>query len=101
MTNREIKEDLKNIQCYYGMLELFSEASKIVPPKTVKEKLKKYNEAISCAPVKYYALYCALYIEHKTQKCVAAEWGYSEVHIRHLNAQLVEYFKEYFSKNGN
>lgn len=100
MTIEQIREDLKEIQRYYKMKELVGEKAVLLPNVALVEKTKRYNKAISFAPMTYYTLYIALYINNETQKIVAKKWGVDESYICKLNKRLCEYLLEFFKTHN-
>ena len=67
----------------------------------VVRTVQKYNCAIRQAPLRLCDIYTSLYIQGKTQECVALELGYSEQHIRRLIGELVEYLRKNFIQGGD
>lgn len=77
MTEKQIRQDLKDIQYYYANKEIFEIATKEIGTNYVYDLSKKYNEVIRKAPPKLYDLYVRLYILNKTQDIIAFETNYS------------------------
>ncbi len=98
MTKREIRADLTDIRYYYTHKPMFDRAEDTGFKNTVVKKAEKYRAYMSRASPKLYALFCALYIEGKTQRAAAQEWGVTEGHIKNVNRQLHQYLLEEIAK---
>lgn len=96
MTFKEIREDLKEIRYYYSMQNLFMFGAKITPPQYVLKKVEKYNNAISLAPARLYALYVGLYLHNNTQATLAEDWGFSSEYVKQLNNRLCDFLNKQF-----
>lgn len=101
MTLETIRQDLKEIRYYFGMIDLFNTGSKLIPPKEIVEKVNKYNSAVSHAPARLYALYVGLYVNNNTQAVLADDWGFSTEHIKRLNNKLCYFLRDFFEKQNH
>ena len=101
MTIKEIREDLREIRYYYGMEDLFKSGSKLVPPQAIIDKVAKYNNAMTMASARLYALYIALYVNNNTQASLAEDWGYTVEYIKQLNNKLCEFLKKNFETQNS
>ena len=57
MTKQAIRSDLHEIRYYYAHREMFEKAGVTVIQSNVLEKLERYAQAISHAPIRLYMLY--------------------------------------------
>lgn len=101
ITAEEVKHDLREIRYYYSRHNVFEEAEKSLGILPVVRTVQKYNCAIRQAPLRLCDIYTSLYIQGKTQECVALELGYSEQHIRRLIGELIEYLRKNFIQGGD
>ena len=85
----KIRKDLKEIRYYYSRKELFDESTRCVATNGVLEKVRRYNEAIQCAPPRLYDMYICLYVKNYTQEGLSIELNYTPEYIQMLNKQLL------------
>lgn len=100
VTEKEIKNDLKDIKFYYENYEVFCNATDLVGANKVVRTAEKYNEAMTYAPPRLYKLYLYLYCRRSSLKSVAYDLNYSVIYIEKLNKQLLNYLYQYFTTNG-
>lgn len=100
ITEKEIKNDLKDIKFYYENYEVFCNATDLVGANKVVKTAEKYNEAMTYAPPRLYKLYLYLYCRRSSLKSVAYDLNYSVIYIEKLNKQLLNYLYKYFTTNG-
>lgn len=93
MTLNKIRYDLKQIRYIHSMTVTKTPGKRVIVSKTMESLLKKYAEAMEKAPVRLYTLFNGLYVECKTQKELALEWGCSEGYIKLLSKQLCQYLQ--------
>lgn len=92
MSNEQVKNELREVRYYFSRKENMDALSINAGECMSKVLAKKYVNVIRQAPARLYDLFGCLYIQGKTQEAVAAELGYSEVHIRRLIGELITYF---------
>ena len=93
ITEKQIRDDLKEIRYYYSRLKEFEQGSHYVKPLAVMEKVERYNGVMQNACAQLYVVYVSLYIQNNTQTALAEEWGYARHYIRDLNDRLVDYLR--------
>ena len=93
----EIRKDLKDIRYYYSRQKLFDEGFRATGHNEIMEKVQKYNDAISSAPLKLYDVYYSLYVKNHTQESFSDELGYTPEYIQMLNKKLLKFFQAKFS----
>ena len=95
-TIQSVKDDLKDIQCFFAHQEVF-ESSRVRISEQLQEKVRKYSSAVTIASPRLYVIYTELYVNGKTQKALATDWGCTRNFICKLNSRLCEYFVTYFN----
>lgn len=91
ITKGRIREDLKEIRCYYSLIAEFEKCAKTVKPVEVLKTVERYNEVMQNAPARLYILYVSLYIQNNTQTALAEEWGFSREYVKDTHNRLVDY----------
>ncbi len=94
MMLKEIRTDLTEIRYYYAHKKVFDEAICITGSNIIMDKVQRYNEAVSQAPLRQYEIYVGLYINNNTQEWLAEELGYTPEYIQMLNKQLLLYLQK-------
>lgn len=90
----KIRADLKEIRYYYSRKEIFDEAFKQVGINSVREKARKYNEAMQTASPQLYDVYFNLYVKNYTQEALANILNYTPEYIRLLNKKLLQFLQK-------
>ncbi len=97
MTLKQIREDLQEIRYYYSHKEMFDSAISVTGGNAILEKVKRYNEASTKAPLRLYEIYIELHVSDKTQEGFADEKNYSAGYIQQLNKELLLFFQKVLS----
>ena len=98
MTLNEIRADLQEIRYYYSHKEMFDSAISITGGNAILEKVKRYNEAATKAPLRLYEIYIELHVNDKTQEGFADERNYSAGYIQQLNKELLRFLQKALSE---
>ncbi len=98
LTLNEIRADLQEIRYYYSHKEMFDNAISITGGNAILEKVKRYNEAVTQAPLRLYEIYIELHVNDKTQEGLADEKNYSAGYIQQLNKELLQFFQKALSE---
>ncbi len=101
VTVETIRVDLDEIRYYYGNQQELDIAANSIGECSASVKAKRYNRAITHAPVVLYKLYMALYVNGLTQLDYALEIDRAAVSVYRSNRKLYEFFVSYFNKNEN
>lgn len=103
MTTKQLRQDLKEVKHYYTNRELIDSAykGKVNPIfEQAREKVRRYDGAISLAPIRLQAVYVSLYQSNKTQEALAAELNYSPRYVAYLTDLIVKHLQKELSKEG-
>lgn len=100
MDIKTVKADLEEIKYYYENQQELDIAAKCIGECAIATKLKRYNDAITHAPIKLYRLYMALYVNGSTQLEYALELDRCVDRVYKTNKKLCQYFADYFSEVG-
>ena len=95
-TIQSVKDDLKDIQCFYAHQETF-ENPRVRISEQLQKKVCKYNNAVSLAAPRLCLVFTELYVKCKTQKELATYWKVTKNYICKLNSRLCEYLVNYFN----
>ena len=98
MTQKQIREDLKEIRYYYGRKEELDKAILTVENEVV-QKAERYNQCVRKAAPRLFELYVELYIHCHTQAELASIWGFCKGYIQSLHQKLCAFFQSAFAKN--
>lgn len=98
LTLKEIRADLQEIRYYFSHKEMFDSAISITGGNAISEKVKRYNEAVTKAPLRLYEIYIELHLNDKTQEGFADERNYSAGYIQQLNKELLRFFQKTLSE---
>lgn len=98
VTTETVKTDLEEIKYYYENQKELEIAARSIGECGVASKVKRYNEAITHAPVKLYRLYTALYINGISQFEYALNIDRSKNRVYIANRELRRYFADYFNR---
>lgn len=89
MTANELKDDLKRIRDYVGILGETRFRKQIANP--LAQRTKEYEAILATGPPLYLKLFKALYIEGKEQKALIEEWGIPRSTVSRKHNQMIEY----------
>lgn len=92
MLSEQVKTELREVKYYFSRKANMDAISINAGESSAKALADKYVNAIRQAPARLYDLFGCLYIQNKTQEAVAMELCYSDVHIRRLIKDLINYF---------
>ncbi len=93
MSEKEIRNDLREIRYFYSRKELFEKSAAAVGTHAIFEKTDRYNTAILQAPPRLYDIYVSIYWLNNSQESLANKLGYTVEYISMLHTQLVHFFK--------
>lgn len=94
MTVKQIRDELKEVRYYYARKDVFDKALQEIDNTSIVQLVKKYNEAVCCAPPKLFDIYVSLYVNHLTQEALSKELDYSPDYVHKLNDKLIKYLQE-------
>lgn len=100
MTLQEIRKDLRAIRYYYAKQKEFEKAAETVGASKVIETVKRYNQAVTNAPPRFYEVYVELYVHNNTQETLSFDWDCSLDYIKRLNRQLCEFLINQFKEEN-
>lgn len=92
MLTEQVRTELGEVKYYYSRKANMDALSKSIGNSSAEALAGKYVNAIRQAPARLYDLFGCVYIQNKTQEAIAAELCYTEVHIRRLINELINYF---------
>ncbi|MDD4816187.1 MAG: hypothetical protein PHQ62_03530 [Clostridia bacterium] len=94
LSQKTIRQDLKNIRYYYSRKDTFDELSLCLGDNAILEKIENYRRAVRSAPPKLYDLYALLYLQNNTQYSLSQKLGYTIEHISRVNSQLIKFLQK-------
>ncbi len=101
VTVETVRTDLEEIKYYYENQNELDTVARSIGECAVASKVKRYNEAITHAPVKLYRLYTALYVNGISQFEYSLDIDRSKNRVYIANRELRRYFADYFNKQTN
>ena len=98
MSEKDIRNDLREIRYFYSRKELFEKSAAAVGTHAIFEKADKYNAVIRQAPPRLFDVYVSIYWLNNSQESLANKLGYTVEYISMLHTQLVQFFKKNFNQ---
>ena len=94
MTKQELMTELQDIRYYNTHREMFNKAENTGFKGKTLEKIKKYDNLIRNAPLRFQMVYHVIYTEGKTHSNAAKELGLSLSYTKCLIRKLYTYLLE-------